>query len=195
MRLVTPPLLHHFRPNERSLKYNRELLPVFYGLMRCVLSSSGLSSLLVLQSHRNFEWAVKYLLVESQDYTQLMTPGEPERALGPTLLWLLKQCANSTHFRHKILTAALCANKLPAHENNIVVLLSLYIMTDDDMALACDLDILPQLTSSIEAMASVNGFEARSLEHVDQALRVLSRICEWSVLPPLSDHLSPCTGA
>ena len=59
--------------------------------MRSALNSSqGAACLQVLQQHRNFEWAIKYLLVESQDYTQLMTAGEADRALGdaaPPATW------------------------------------------------------------------------------------------------------------
>ena len=47
-------------------------------------------------------------------------------------MWLLKECGGTATFRQKILTAALSANKLPAHAKNIVVLLSSYIITDED---------------------------------------------------------------
>lgn len=133
----------------------------------------------MLQTHRNFEWAIKYLLIESQDYAQLMTPGEPERALGPTLLWLLKQCSHIAPFRQKVLHAALSANKLPAHSNNILVLLSMCIQSDDDKAVACELDVLPQLTSCIELPTSANSLDIRQWVHVDEALQIFSRVCEW----------------
>ena len=120
------------RPNSRALEYNREVLPYFYGLMKLVVEGpDGATCLQVLLNHRNWEWAIKYLLVESQDYTQLGSGIETDR-LGPTLMWLLKECGGTATFRQKILTAALSANKLPAHAKNIVVLLSSYIITDED---------------------------------------------------------------
>ena len=147
------------RPNSRSIEYNRELLPYFYGLMRLALEGpSGTAtgtttnipclqvgsrcapsclcrraifyprlcahtSLQVLLSHRNWEWAIKYLLVESQEYCLLSGGGESDR-LGPALMWLLKQSSSSPPFRQRILTATLSALKLPVHSKNIVTLSS-----------------------------------------------------------------------
>ena len=108
---------------------------------------------------------------------------------GPTLLMLIKQCVVAAPFRQKILTAALSAKKLPAHANNIVVLLSLCIHSDDDKATALGLDALPQLTSCVEALTVDGGREVRSWDHVEGALRLAGRVCEFlRALPLDSEH-------
>lgn len=50
------------RPNDLFLRYNREYLPPFYGLLCTILASSGGGEgggacAQVLQTHRNWEWA------------------------------------------------------------------------------------------------------------------------------------------
>merc|ERR1719313_2002711 len=71
------------RPNERFLLYNREFLPPFYGLLRAVIANAaGGACVQVLQTHRNWEWAIRYVLVEGPDYAQLPADGEPEGSLG-----------------------------------------------------------------------------------------------------------------
>ena len=101
---------------------------------------------------------------------------------------IIKQCVVAAPFRQKILTAALSAGKLPAHANNIVVLISLCLQTDDDKATALGLDALPQLTSCVEALATVGVREVRPWDHIDGALRLAGRICDHLKSLPLDSE-------
>ena len=58
-------------PNPNPNQFNREYLPPFYGLLRAVLSWGGAACAQVLQTHRNWEWAIRYVLIESADYAQV----------------------------------------------------------------------------------------------------------------------------
>jgi hypothetical protein len=65
------------RPKERSIQYNQQLLTPFYGLMRAVLEYETVEPPSydchqVLHTHRNWEWAVRYILIETSDYASLL---------------------------------------------------------------------------------------------------------------------------
>lgn len=62
----TPHLFHKLldtfvslRPNDLFLQYNLQFLPPFYGLLSAILASAGGAACAqVLQTHRNWEWAL-----------------------------------------------------------------------------------------------------------------------------------------
>ena len=62
------------RPQERHVRFNSELLPAFYGLLRAALSfePARAACISTLATHRNWEWAIRYILVESLDYANLL---------------------------------------------------------------------------------------------------------------------------
>ena len=167
------------RPNERFLQYNREFLPPFYGLLRAVLSSpAGPQCALVLQTHRNWEWAIRYVLVESPDYTQLPAEGELEKNLGPSLMFLLRASCASPEFRSKVLNTTLGVKKLPHNAANVLTLLELTIGDEDGLDAAIELGAPQQLCSCLEGMQAYTYIEGQRLRTLHGLLHLIFRLAQ-----------------
>ena len=136
------------RPQDRHLRYNRELLPPFYGLLRAALHSNVKQCMQCLVQHRNWEWAIKYVIVESVDYASLLAASvlPPSELVGPqetsslsiTLYMLLRPCAQHyPAFRQKILQNTLEDARLNYASPNVAALLDMLLVTAEDVQLAC----------------------------------------------------------
>jgi len=200
------------RPQERHLKYNRELLPLFYGLLHAALEHEGLNScthgcLHILQAHRNWEWAVRYLVVESTDYAnleQLQVALQPNQldekpmlgercSLAVTLFKLLDICSRHAPFRLKMLNNTLY-QRTDVISGNVLTLLDVLIETAEDKALACELSLLPRLTGSIELVLSrAVSNETGGWVSLHLAMRIAARLagylCAIEKRDPSGAHL------
>ena len=195
------------RPQDRSMVYNLALLPSFYGLLRAALSFEATldsnACMQALHTHRNWEWAIRYVLVESADYADLLplhvarqlalqarvpadgAKSEPKGySLAETLLWLLASMSHYPHFRAKVLHATL-GGRINVASGNVLVLLDLLIETMEDIALAAEMRLLPRLADVIDVARQrvANGDGASTSSNPSKtllvSLRLASRVSNW----------------
>ena len=187
------------RPQERNILYNRELLPPFYGLMRAALEYELIDPATyecqqTLHGHRNWEWAIRYLLIESQDYADLLQlhvsrqPSHPDESLAPltdghslseTLLKLLEPVTHYPQFRLKQIQNVL-DDRTNLANGNVLALLDILIENGDDKQLACELRLLPRLAGIIElvhtrALASELGASGA----LRMTLKLIAKLADW----------------
>ena len=180
------------RPQERHMRYNRELLPPFYGLLHAAMSyePNRKQCLHTLATHRNWEWAIKYVLTESSDYANLLAAQRSVQAqpLGPpqentplsfTLLALLEPCASAfSMFRQKILSHMLEEERTNFGSSNVLALLELLVTESEDKALVADHRTLHALTSIAEAAYS-RATEHGNWDALEAILKIISRVAEF----------------
>ena len=179
------------RPQERHVRFNSELLPAFYGLLRAALSfePARAACISTLATHRNWEWAIRYILVESLDYANLLAgslhpalnaPPEEGVPLSVTLLALLRPCVAFAQFRAKVLHAMLENRRLNFASPNVLVLLELLLESPDERAHACDCAVLPALTGVVDAAYAkvVGRIGHRPYEFLERLLRLIARLTE-----------------
>ena len=132
------------RPQERNIQFNREFLPRFYGLLHAAVSheTHGPACVHRLVMHRNWVWAIRYVVMESTDYTSLMPlhfqsktpPVAQDASLSETFLALLRLSCTVPEFRKKMLLTVLgIKNEDVLRKPNVLVLLDM-LMEDDDEA-------------------------------------------------------------
>lgn len=169
------------RPNERFVEYNRSFLPLFYGLLRTMLACpEGDACLKVLVSHRNWEWAIRYVVVEHVDYVQLLHPAEQEPySLARALRGLLRACASfSADWRLRTLTSALASHKLVANRANLLPLLAYCMAGEEEVATACERGAPAQLCACLDAYG-VALFEKARWETLHPILALLAKCASW----------------
>jgi len=171
------------RPQERNVQYNRELLPPFYGLLRVALSYERHSKdcMQVLAQHRNWIWAMRYVIVESHDYVNLlplcmMTELPPvlhENApLSPILLSMLRPCSRRQPFRQKALQELL-EERVPVVAPNTLVLLEMFVDGEAEVRYACRKELLNRLVNPLL------GRESVSLDVFRLLLLLMTRVIRW----------------
>lgn len=170
------------RPNERFVEYNRLFLPVFYGLLRSMLDCpEGDACVRVLVGHRNWEWALRYVVVEQPDYVQLLHSAEQHEpsSLARALRGLLRACASaSADWRIRTLSTALASNRLVGNRANVLPLLAFCMTGEEEVATACERGAPAQLCGCLEAYGSALYAEAR-WETLHPILALLAKCASW----------------
>jgi len=168
------------RPNERFLEYNRAFLPSFYGLLREMLDCPGGDDCLrVLVPHRNWEWAIKYVIVDTAEYVQLLqTPDQEPDPFAHTLRSLLRSSAGvNADWRLRTLGVALSSNKLLTNRANVLPLLVICMAGEEEVATACERGATAQLCACLDACGAALYEDAR-----------------WETLLPIMALLAKCAG-
>jgi ubiquitin C-terminal hydrolase len=178
------------RLNDRFVEYNRQLLPALYGLLRCMLDfPEGDACLRVLVSHRNWDWALRYVLVEQADYVQLLKGAEQHDpySLARAMRGLLRaSMAASAELRIRTLSTALASNKLVTNRANVLPLLAYCMTGEEEVATACERGAPAQLCSCLEACGEVLYADAR-WETLHPILALLAKCASWLRLSAAED--------
>jgi len=157
-----------------SVEYNQTILPMFYRLLYCCAKHDCSFLLLVLNS-KNFQWGVAQLY---------LSPHYP--AVGEPIFELMRLSTNCTSatrasYTHLILTH----NRMQFSYRNAIRLLSILLITEDDLAFFCRNEGPYILSQYPDLSEDIIELDPEALNAIQDILKILIKATDWL----LGDHL------
>jgi len=169
-------------PSERYVRYNQYALPSFYSvILLCATQSPRF--LQTWMNHTNFEWAVKYLYLETPDYSQVAN----------VIYEILKTCCvaqpGGQAFRTKHIPLTIQYDKLFVNPYSVIRFFDLLLRTNEDAVIFCKHHGLEHLHRFIEHRVARDAYEPESaVSLIEDLLNVLYKATHWLVDDKLGDQ-------
>lgn len=162
-------------PNPRYKQYNSSSLPPFYSLilLTCKENSKCLEKIVF---HHNFEWAIRYLYLETTEYEET----------AKIIFEILTMCCTYPAFRQKHIMQILAGEKnTPKFNIHTLRFLQILLKTPEDQILFCKHQGLQQLVIFIEMRQ--DRTESELLVQIDLCLDIMAKAISWMMVDNIQE--------
>jgi hypothetical protein len=167
---LTTRLMDYFI-SMRPRQYNKASLPAFYQVL--LMFCDYESFLAKLTMHHNFEWAIKSLYLDTNEYL----------LVSEVLLQNIRRCIPNQEFRTRYIATVSQYDKYYSNAENILRLLDLLLLNTEDSINFCVSNNLELLSRFIIQQQERNLENEESYSNVGMALDILTRATCWLLVP------------